>query len=272
MNNYSIYLIRHLESHKVYVGLTSRPPKKRWDEHRWSANAKGKRKKHYLHNAITKHGISSFEFTVILTNLDRSRAAELEKSFIAMHKSTDLQFGYNFTLGGESVILPPDKLEERNRSIAKSWEDPIRRQKASERQRGRKNPPVTEETRIKQRDSHLGKKLPEEQKIKISLSGKRVYENDPGRKQRDAERRRLNPPPPMSEENRRKISLRTKGRKASSATRQKQSEARKGILGRPELKTEDIKRLKDLGYSNRKIGRILGTNHHTVRLRLLNDK
>lgn len=90
----------------------------------------------HLKNSITKYGLENFKFEVLFEVSSKTQADKLEIALIAKYDLTNPMNGYNKDSGG-------------------SHGSP------------------SEETRLKQRLSHLGKSLPEEQRHKISESMKK---------------------------------------------------------------------------------------------------
>ena len=91
-DTYCVY--RHISPDgKFYIGITSFEPEKRW-------------RGGYGHNvhfsrAIAKYGWDNFVHEVLDTNLSKEEAEQKEKELIAKYKTTDRNFGYNLTSGGE---------------------------------------------------------------------------------------------------------------------------------------------------------------------------
>lgn len=81
-------------SGKLYIGITSKEPKKRW----------GKNGIHYkgqaFYNAIVKYGWDNIEHEVICNNITEFEAKEMEKELIKKFNSMDWRYGYNCTRGG----------------------------------------------------------------------------------------------------------------------------------------------------------------------------
>lgn len=95
-NNYVVY--KHTSpSNKVYIGITSRNPEKRWGKN----GNKYLRHKHF-YNAIQKYGWDNFKHEILFENLTKEEACQKEIELIAFYKSNDRSFGYNQSTGGES--------------------------------------------------------------------------------------------------------------------------------------------------------------------------
>ena len=169
-------------SNKVYIGITSQDPEKRWGK---GCNYK---KQKYFYAAIQKYGWDNIRHEILFSNLTENEAKQREIELIAKHKSNDRNFGYNLTQGGDGVkgYVPTEETKEQiKKTLKKMYEDPEFREKQrlmkprgeihhcygkslSEEHReklrvshlGKKRGPHTEETKAKIANSNLGKKKP----------------------------------------------------------------------------------------------------------------
>lgn len=91
---YTVYIHKNKYNGKVYVGITSKAPAKRW------RNGKGYIANKPFYNAILKYGWDSFEHIIVADGLDAEQAQELEKELIAEYMSDSPLYGYNLTAGG----------------------------------------------------------------------------------------------------------------------------------------------------------------------------
>lgn len=97
-----VYLITNKINGKVYVGQTSNSLQTRWRAH----CAESKRRTRKLYTAIRKYGCKSFEIQMIHgPNLSHKEAGELEIKEIRERQSTNANFGYNHSIGGESSAI-----------------------------------------------------------------------------------------------------------------------------------------------------------------------
>lgn len=92
---YTLYTHTCLANDKVYVGITYKDAKQRWDD------GNGYRNNYELYTDILKHGWSEgFHHKVVADNLTWERAKETERLFIEIYDSTNPEKGYNHRKGG----------------------------------------------------------------------------------------------------------------------------------------------------------------------------
>ena len=128
---YCVYIHKNKINNKVYVGMTKYSnPSKRWGKN----GNRYKYKCDYFWKAIQKYGWDNFTHEILYSKLSFEEACECEKKLIKEYKSNDREFGYNLANGG--------------------W--------------GRSVNSISEETRKKMREAHLGKKLSESHKQSIA--------------------------------------------------------------------------------------------------------
>ena len=112
-DNYTVYIHKCLENGRAYVGVTSLAPEKRW------ANGHGYKKNKYFWNAIQKHGWGGFEHIIYKTGLSAKAAYKLECKLISEMKTSDPEYGYNLSTGGEHGAKGTHRFGERHpRSIS----------------------------------------------------------------------------------------------------------------------------------------------------------
>ena len=148
---YTVY--KHTSpSGKVYIGITSSPVNRRWQ------NGKGYSQNKYFSSAISKYGWDNFDHEIVCANLSRDEALEMEKHLIKVYNSTDRKFGYNQSTGGESGacgVHPSQETIEKLRIAStgrKRGAEELK--KFSEKMRGH---PVSKETREKISNSLKGR-------------------------------------------------------------------------------------------------------------------
>lgn len=136
---YKVYKHVNKINNKIYIGVTKQDVNRRW------RNGKGYVKNIYFSRAIKKYGWDNFEHIILFINLTKTEAEEIEVELIKFHNSNNRKFGYNIENGGNL------------------------------------NKEISEESRLKMSISkkgkmtginhpNYGKKMPEEQKRKISLT------------------------------------------------------------------------------------------------------
>lgn len=95
-HSYSVY--KHTSpSGKVYIGITSMPPKVRWSAGYKDCKA--------FHRAIQKYGWENIKSEVLFTGLSREEAFAKEIELIDKYNSTNSDFGYNISKGGKAPLL-----------------------------------------------------------------------------------------------------------------------------------------------------------------------
>jgi group I intron endonuclease len=150
---YSVY--KHTSpSGKVYIGITSKIPSKRWN------GGRGYITNDYFTKAINKYGWNNFTHEILFTDLSQEDAEKKEVELIAFYQSDKREHGYNIQHGGNS----------RGKHAEES------KKKIGDANRGRK-PWIygnhhSEETKAKIREKHMGMCLSDETKEKISLANR----------------------------------------------------------------------------------------------------
>lgn len=153
---------------KVYIGITSQKPEKRWD------NGNGYKQNKHFYSAIRKYGWENFKHEIICqAPMSAAQAGAIEKSFIALYDSTHPDKGYNISIGGEYGALGIHHSAEARAKMSKAhkgkkhsaeWRRKIgeankRRHLSDETRRkiseANKNPSA--ETRKKMSEAHKGK-------------------------------------------------------------------------------------------------------------------
>lgn len=128
---------------KVYIGITSIQPLKRWD------NGRGY-KGQFFGRAINKYGWENIQHDILFTDLTKEQAEQKEIELILLYKSNQREYGYNIDNGGNVK----GKISEETRK------------KMSDLKRGKKPwnykkiglLKATNETKVKMSIAHKGKK------------------------------------------------------------------------------------------------------------------
>ena len=146
-NNYSVY--KHTSpSNKVYIGITSMQPKRRWK------NGEGY-KTQMFYRAIQKYGWDNFTHEILFGGLTKDEAEHKETELISYYKSNQKEYGYNVDNGGNSI---GSHSEATRQKFSKNMI-------GDTRNRGRIH---TEESKRHMSEAHIGIKLSEETKRKLS--------------------------------------------------------------------------------------------------------
>ena len=136
-NGYSVYIHENKTNGKRYVGLTSRKP-----EYRWNQGLAYRSNQHFT-DAIKKYGWDGFIHTVVKDGLTKEEACELERELIDKYKTTDREFGYNKSIGGEcptlGIVPTPESNEKRRRAMTGRACPENRKIAISKAKRGRPN-------------------------------------------------------------------------------------------------------------------------------------
>lgn len=99
-------------SGKVYIGITGRPPHKRWGKEGYYY-LNGPRRNLYFKRAILKYGWNNIKHEIVQTGLSKVQACELERALIGKYKEVGLC--YNLIEGGQVGVLGLKKSEEARR-------------------------------------------------------------------------------------------------------------------------------------------------------------
>lgn len=94
-NEYSVYIHTNKINGKKYIGITKQKPERRWQNGHGYENT-------YFGNAIKKYGWDNFTHEVILSQLPKDIACNIECALIAQFKTTNRVYGYNISEGGET--------------------------------------------------------------------------------------------------------------------------------------------------------------------------
>lgn len=148
MTSFYVYKITNKQNNKIYIGKTNNI-KIRWTHHKYNAITKGESS--YFYNAIRKYGEDNFLIEIIENCVDEDVALAQEIYWIATLKSNDRDIGYNLTNGGDGVSGLIHNEESK--------------QKQREKMIGRK---LSEEHKKKISEGNLGKIISDEVKNKIS--------------------------------------------------------------------------------------------------------
>ena len=158
-NNFCVY--KHTcPNDKVYIGVTSKKP-----DYRWGKNGSGYKKQPHFWRAIQKYGWENIKHEILFENLTKEEACEKEIELIDLYNSTDVNYGYNKSTGGEATALGYKYTEEQRLNV-------------SRRVSGENNPMYGRRGEL---NPMYGKKRSEEVKEKMRKNRKRSMkgENNP---------------------------------------------------------------------------------------------
>ena len=219
-NNYSVYSHRNKINGKMYVGITSQNPHKRWGK-----NGSEYGSKNVFGKAIKKYGWDNFDHIILYKNFTEEDAKWKEKLLIKLHKCK-IPYGYNMTDGGDGVAgnVWTDEMKKNQSIIMKKiMNRPEIRNKLSESLKGREFSP---ETIKKMSKSKTGLKRSDEfrEKMKTARVG---YKHSEETKKKISEIQKNKPLTEKQKEHLIELSKNNIGRKHSNETRQKISNASK---------------------------------------------
>lgn len=162
---------------KIYIGITSQKPEKRW------LNGKGYTNNDYFTKAIQKYGWERIKHEILFENLTKEEAEQKEIELIAKYKSNQRGHGYNISVGGSCATLGlhwkyNDKQRERRRGknhpLYGSHLTDEQRKHLSEINSGKNHPQYgthrNEKTKKKISEHQKGKVITVNQRKKISES------------------------------------------------------------------------------------------------------
>lgn len=112
-NCYCVYIHTNKINGKRYIGQTCTQPNIRWK------NGAGYKDSPYFYNAIQKYGWNNFDHQIVVTNLTKYEANEVEINLIKEFDTTNADKGYNLTAGGEGNLgLSPSEGTRKKISLA----------------------------------------------------------------------------------------------------------------------------------------------------------
>lgn len=163
---YTVYM-HTFPNNKVYIGITANDPQKRWRK------GLGYKPQPLVWRAIQKYGWENISHEILFENLSKEEACKKEIELIKEHNSTNSEFGYNNSSGGDASHKGSKLNEEQKKRLSEAHKNPSPeiRKKYSECQIGRVH---SEKTRKKMSQTHMGHKVSKEtrEKLSKSLTGK----------------------------------------------------------------------------------------------------
>ena len=118
-NTFCVYMHK-IPNNKVYIGITSREPEKRWGK-----DGYGYRNNLLFKRAIDKYGWKNIEHTILFKNLSEQEAKNKEICLISLYKSNNSKYGYNISIGGDYTTLGYKFSEKQKENLRKAKFKPI---------------------------------------------------------------------------------------------------------------------------------------------------
>lgn len=160
----AVYVVQHIESLRVYVGMTTKNVAKRWLQHQRDVNRKTDR--HFI-NSLRKYGSDAFRVFVVHVGMTFEQLCIAEKQAVAKFAANSRAHGFNSTDGGDSY----KHTDEVRRKISESQKGreitPSQREKISASMKLYER---TEEHRRNNGLARRGWKMTDEQRLKLSVA------------------------------------------------------------------------------------------------------
>lgn len=153
-----VYQIKNLMTNKIYIGSTTTSFIYRWRQHQ-SKLKMGKHENAHLQSSYIKYGDSSFEYTILYVGTSLEDIRIKEQEFINALDSCNPNKGYNL----DNIVDRHNRSEETKRKISAS-----RKGKCAGSSNGFYGKTHSEEVRNRIRQAHIGKKLSDNTKAKMS--------------------------------------------------------------------------------------------------------
>lgn len=263
--SYKVYCYTNNVNGKKYIGITCRSLRERA-----SGRYEGS---HRFRNAINKYGFDKFIPEILFDNLTRDEACRREIETIREFNTTDGNFGYNISLGGQSPSHTPEvrkKISESRKGVVFTEEH---RKKLSLAKFGkpsaRKDWHPTKEMIEKVRKANTGRKQSKEEREKRSkaMKGKTGHTWSEEQRKRVSEmmKGRVSPMKgkKMSEEARKKISIAKKGKPTwNNGKILSERHIRNLIIGH----NPKIAECTEIGITGtvRELSEVMGINAHSI--------
>lgn len=147
-------------SDKKYIGITSQHPNKRWENGNGYLGKKDgiKYDQPAMAHAILKYPDwkNQWKHEILFDNLCEEDAKNIEQNLIAKYQTTDSNFGYNITCGGDGHVGHSPSQETRrkiSKSVKNNMTPEVRKRK---REAALCRPVVSDATKKKMSESHSG--------------------------------------------------------------------------------------------------------------------
>ena len=173
---YTVYQHKNKINGKVYIGITSQKPEQRW------RNGEGYKSSPHFYSAIQKYGWDNFEHNILFVELTKEQACLKEQELIKEFNSTNREYGYNSTSGGDIFVMNEETKQKISQALIGNQNNlghscsEEKKKKISEAQKGRE---FTEEHKQKLSEAAKNRHVPcsEEKKqiLKEKSHKKSVY-------------------------------------------------------------------------------------------------
>ena len=174
---YKIYKYVNSVNGKVYIGQTSKTL-----EERAQQNGRNYIESKRFYGAIKKYGWDSFIPSIIdyAETIEEANAKEIQ--YISLYKSTDPEFGYNISLGGDCKIMSDETKQVISDKAKARYKDPTKnpmygRKHSNEAKRKQS------ECKVGQNNPMFGRHWTDKQKMLCGTKGKKLNLTDLQREQ-----------------------------------------------------------------------------------------
>lgn len=156
-SKYTVYM-HVFPNGKRYIGITGQDVRARW-----RTNGNGYKPQRLVYRAIKKYGWDNIEHIIVSEELTADDAGKLEKELIKRYRTTDVNYGYNQSIGGENSPIGVKRSEETRKKLSVSHIGHAPYNKGGH---------LGEQQKALLRQANAGKRLSEETRRKISEKNK----------------------------------------------------------------------------------------------------
>ena len=263
---WSVYIHTNKENGKRYIGITGRKPERRWRD------GIGYKYNSHFYNAILRHGWDGFTHETVCSGLCVQEAEVMEQDLISKYNTTDRDYGYNHTFGGNANRPSEDACQRmRESSFWRGKPGPNAGKHISEATRGklitaRAGRIIKPETGLKISQSLRGKVCSAETRAKIGSANKGKPGPMTGRSQSQSARNKLSAfrtGKVTSDETKAKLSAINQGKTLSAETRAKIGNA---IRGENNPKSKRVKNIEtgEMFASSTQAAKECGISHQSI--------
>ena len=166
---YTVYQHKNKINGKIYIGITSQKPEQRW------RNGEGYKSSPHFYSAIQKYGWDNFEHNILFVELTKEQACLKEQELIKEFNSTNREYGYNSTSGGDIFVMNEETKQKISQALMGNQNNlghscsEEKKKKISEAQKGRE---FTEEHKQKLSEAAKNRHVPCSEEKKQTLKEK----------------------------------------------------------------------------------------------------